>query len=178
MTETAMTAVLPALPARVHFIGIGGIGMSGLARILHTWGYEISGSDSAHSSLLDELVAEGMTAGVGHTMTVEAASADLVVVTAAVRADNPELQAADSAGRTVIKRAALLGALADVRRSVAVAGSHGKSSTSGMLVWALRALGADPTFALGAVLEGPQGATNAAPGSGAEMVVEADEYDR
>lgn len=178
MTEPVVTAVLPALPARVHFVGIGGIGMSGLARILRQWGYEISGSDSAHSPLLDELVAEGMTVGVGHTMTTEAASADLVVATAAVRADNPEMRAASAAGRTVIKRAALLGALTDARRGVAVAGSHGKSTTSGMLVWALRALGADPTFAIGAVLDGPQGATNAAPGTGAEMVVEADEYDR
>lgn len=178
MTEPIVTAVLPALPARVHFVGIGGIGMSGLARILRQWGYDISGSDSAHSSLLDELAAEGMTVGVGHTMTAEAASADLVVATAAVREDNPEMRAAHDAGRTVIKRAALLGALADARRGVAVAGSHGKSTTSGMLVWALRALGADPTYAIGAVLEGPQSATNAAPGSGAEMVVEADEYDR
>lgn len=178
MSEAVVTAVLPPLPARVHFVGIGGIGMSGLARILCQWGYEISGSDSAHSPLLDELAAEGMTVRVGHTMTGEAAGADLVIATAAVRADNPELLAAKEAGRTVIKRAALLGALADARRGVAVAGSHGKSSTSGMLVWALRALGADPSFAIGAVLDGPGGATNAAPGTGEEMVVEADEYDR
>jgi UDP-N-acetylmuramate--alanine ligase len=178
MAEAGVTAILPELPAQVHFVGIGGIGMSGLARILRRWGYEISGSDSAHSPLLDELAAEGMTVGVGHTMTAEAANADLVVATAAVRADNPEMLVAHAAGRTVIKRAALLGALADARRGVAVAGSHGKSTTSGMLVWALRALGADPSFAIGAVLDGPQGATNAAPGAGAEMVVEADEYDR
>ena len=178
MTEPAAAAVLPDLPARVHFVGIGGIGMSGRARILRQWGYDVSGSDSSHSTLLDELATEGMVVGVGHTMTAEAASADLVVATAAVRADNPEVLAAQEAGRTVIKRAALLGALADARRGVAVAGSHGKSTTSGMLVWALRELGADPTFAIGAVLEGPQGATNAAPGTGVEMVVEADEYDR
>ncbi|MCA9863728.1 MAG: UDP-N-acetylmuramate--L-alanine ligase [Thermomicrobiales bacterium] len=178
MPEPEATAALPVLPARVHFVGIGGIGMSGLARILLKWGYRISGSDAAPSPLLDELAAEGMAVGVGHTMIAEAASADLVVATAAVRPDNPELRAARDAGRNVVKRAALLGALADARRGVAVAGSHGKSTTSGMLVWALRALGADPTFAIGAVLEGPQGATNAAPGVGAEMVVEADEYDR
>ena len=178
MAEPVVTAVLPALPARVHFVGIGGIGMSGLARILRQWGYEVSGSDSTHSTLLDELAAEGITVGVGHTMTAEAAGADLVVATSAVRADNPEMRAAHDAGRPVIKRATLLGALADARRGVAVAGSHGKSSTSGMLVWALRALGAAPTFAIGAMLDGPQGATNAAPGTGAEMVVEADEYDR
>lgn len=170
--------MLPPLPARVHFVGLGGIGMSGLARILRARGYEISGSDAAPSPLLDELAREGMTVGVGHTMTAEASSADLIVATAAVRPDNPELRAARESGRPVIKRAALLGALADARRGVAVAGSHGKSTTSGMVTWALRALGADPTYAIGAVLSGPDGATNAAPGTGAEMVVEADEYDR
>ncbi len=178
MSEPSVNRILPPLPARVHFVGIGGIGMSGLARILREWGYEVSGSDSSDSPLLAELKAEGMTVGVGHTMTADAAGAELVVATAAVRADNPEMLAARDAGRTIIKRAALLGALADVRRGVAVAGSHGKSTTSGMLVWALRALGADPTFAIGAVLDSPQGATNAAPGTGADMVVEADEYDR
>ncbi|MCA9880280.1 MAG: UDP-N-acetylmuramate--L-alanine ligase, partial [Thermomicrobiales bacterium] len=169
---------LPTDIGRVHFVGIGGIGMSGLARILRAWGYEISGSDAAPSPLLDELAREGMTVGVGHTMVAEASAADLVVATAAVRPDNPELRAARESGRRIIKRAALLGALADARRGVAVAGSHGKSTTSGMVTWALRALGADPTYAIGAVLAGPAGATNAAPGTGAEMVVEADEYDR
>ena len=107
MTEPGETVFLPALPARVHFVGIGGIGMSGLARILRQWGYEISGSDSAHSPLLDELASEGMAVGVGHTMTSEAEAADLVVATAAVRVENPELRAAHDAGRAVIKRAAL-----------------------------------------------------------------------
>lgn len=169
--------LLPPIPARVHFVGIGGIGMSGLARILNAWGYDVSGSDSSPSPLLDALAREGMTVSVGHTATDQAAAADLVIVTAAARPDNPELVAARVAGRQVIKRARLLGALADARRGVAVAGSHGKSTTSGMLVHALRALGADPTYAIGAVLDSPAGATNAAPGSGAEMVVEADEYD-
>jgi UDP-N-acetylmuramate--alanine ligase len=170
-------SLLPPLPARVHFVGIGGIGMSGLARILHAWGYAVSGSDANASPLLDELAAEGMHVGVGHTALQAATSADLVVVTAAARADNPEVVAAQAANRPVIKRAALLGALSDARRSVAVAGSHGKSTTSGMIVTALRALGADPSFAIGAVLSGPNGGTNAAPGAGTEMVVEADEYD-
>lgn len=180
MVETDQRAadiLLPPLPARVHFVGVGGIGMSGLARILNAWGYEVSGSDSSPSPLLDALGLEGIDVSVGHTATDRAAAADLVVATAAVRLDNPELVAAHAAGRQVIKRARLLGALADARRGVAVAGSHGKSTTSGMLVHALRALGADPTYAIGAVLEGPTGVTNAAPGSGAEMVVEADEYD-
>src|SRR5215207_4208935 len=144
-------ALLPPAPARVHFVGIGGIGMSGLARILNSWGYTVSGSDSASSPLLEELRDEGITVTIGHSATVAAAEADLVVSTAAVRPNNPEIAAALAAG------------------------SHGKSTTSGMIVAALRALGADPSFAIGAVLGGV--GTNASPGSGEEMVVEADEYD-
>ena len=180
MREAAETErdrpLLPPLPASVHFVGIGGIGMSGLARILRAWGYSVSGSDAAASPLLDELAAEGIAVTVGHSATDAAASADLLVITAAVKPDNPEIVAARAAGRPVVKRAQLLGALADARRGIAVAGSHGKSTTSGMLVAALRALGADPSFAIGAVLSAA--GTNAAPGAGEEMVVEADEYDR
>jgi UDP-N-acetylmuramate--alanine ligase len=172
----AAERLLPPTPARIHFVGIGGIGMSGLARILTRWGYEVSGSDAADSPLLAELGGEGMAVSVGHGATDRAAKADLVVATAAVRPDNPEIAAARAAGRPVVKRAQLLGALADARRGIAVAGSHGKSTTSGMIVTALRALGADPSFAIGALLGG-DGGTNAAPGDGEEMVVEADEYD-
>ena len=171
----ARGALLPPAPARVHFVGIGGIGMSGLARILNAWGYTVSGSDAAASPLLEELRDEGIAVTIGHSATGAAAEADLVVATAAVRPDNPEIAAALAAGRPLVKRARLLGALADARRGVAVAGSHGKSTTSGMIVAALRALGADPSFAIGAVLGGA--GTNAAPGAGEEMVVEADEYD-
>ncbi|MFN8594128.1 MAG: UDP-N-acetylmuramate--L-alanine ligase [Thermomicrobiales bacterium] len=167
--------LLPPLPARVHFVGIGGIGMSGLARMLNAWGYAVSGSDAVSSPLLDELAAEGIAVTIGHGDTAQASAADLVVATAAVRPDNPELAAAHAAGTPVIKRARLLGALADARRGIAVAGSHGKSTTSGMITAALRALGADPSFAIGAVLGGA--GTNAAPGTGQDMVVEADEYD-
>ena len=159
----------------MHFVGIGGIGMSGLARILNAWGYTVTGSDAAASPLLRELENEGIAVTIGHSATEAAAAADLVIATAAVRPDNPEVASAIAAGRPLVKRARLLGALADARRGVAVAGSHGKSTTSGMIVAALRALGADPSFAIGAVLGGA--GTNAAPGSGEEMVVEADEYD-
>jgi UDP-N-acetylmuramate--alanine ligase len=179
LSEPVVTEfMLPPAPARIHFVGIGGIGMSGLARILKAWGYTVSGSDASASALLDELATEGIAVTIGHTATAAAAMADLVVMTAAARPDNPELIAAEQAGRPIVKRARLLGALADARRGVAVAGSHGKSTTSGMLVTALRALGADPSFAIGAVLPGDGGGTNASPGSGTEMVVEADEYDR
>src|SRR5215212_8247227 len=171
----ATNALLPPAPARIHFVGIGGIGMSGLARILNAWNYAVSGSDAAPSPLLEELKGEGIAVTIGHSATDAAAEADLVIATSAVRPDNPEIAAALAAGRPLVKRARLLGALADARRGVAVAGSHGKSTTSGMIVAALRALGADPSFAIGAVLGGAD--TNAAPGTGEEMVVEADEYD-
>ncbi|CAA9546348.1 MAG: UDP-N-acetylmuramate--L-alanine ligase [uncultured Thermomicrobiales bacterium] len=169
------TCALPDPPARVHFVGVGGAGMSGLARILHAWGYDVSGSDAVASALTAALVDEGIAVAVGHADTARAGAADLLVVTAAVRGENPEVQAAEAAGIPIVKRAALLGLLADVRHGVAVAGSHGKSTTSGMLVAALRALGADPSYAVGATVSAT--GTNAAPGTGAAMVVEADEYD-
>lgn len=175
MTATTV-GLLPPAPARVHFGGIGGIGTSGLARILKAWGYEVTGSDGSDSPLLRELEAEGIRIAVGHTMLAEAAAADLVVMTAAARDDNPEIVAARVAGKPVVKRAALLGALHDARIGIAVAGSHGKSSTSGMLASALLALGAEPSYAVGAVLAAT--GTNAAPGTGPHFVAEADEYDR
>jgi UDP-N-acetylmuramate--alanine ligase len=166
---------LPQPPAHVHFVGVGGIGMSGLARILVAWGYRVTGSDAFPSNLLDQLRAEGVDVQIGHDETTNASNADLIVATAAVRSTNPEIHAAKERGTPVIKRAELLGMLANARTCVAVAGSHGKSTTSGMLVTALQAVGQDPSYAVGAVV-GSTG-TNAAPGSGEVMVVEADEYD-
>lgn len=166
---------LPEPPAPVHFVGIGGIGMSGLARILRSWGFRVSGSDAQASDQTEALRSLGIPVNIGHSALAEASSAALVVITAAVRESNPEVVAARSAGVPVVKRADLLGLLAAARRCVAVAGSHGKSTTSGMLVVALQHLGADPSYAVGATI-GPGGA-NAAPGSGEAMVVEADEYD-
>ncbi|HYO31001.1 MAG TPA: UDP-N-acetylmuramate--L-alanine ligase, partial [Thermomicrobiales bacterium] len=172
-TEAVVT--LPPLPARLHFVGIGGIGMSGLARILRTWSYEVTGSDATASPLTDDLAAEGIGIAIGHAVTAWAEAADLVVLTAAIRDGNPEVTAAREASRAVVKRAALLGALADAREGIAVAGSHGKSTTSGMIATALLALGEAPSYAVGATLSAT--GTNAAPGSGSAFVVEADEYD-
>ncbi len=149
--------------------------MSGLARILLSWGYRVTGSDSQVSDQTEALQALGVPVNIGHGALAEASSAALVVITAAVRETNPEVVAARGAGVPVVKRADLLGLLATARRCVAVAGSHGKSTTSGMLVVALQHLCADPSFAVGATI-GPGGA-NAAPGRGDAMVVEADEYD-
>ncbi len=173
-TSTAPDGLLAAGSA-IHFVGVGGIGMSGLARLLHRWGYVVSGSDSTASDITDALLSEGIAVSIGHDDATLAGAADLVVITAAIRGANAEVQAAGARGVPVIKRARLLGMLSDARRGVAVAGSHGKSTTSGMLVVALAALGADPSYAVGAVI-GRTG-TNAAAGSGEEMVVEADEYD-
>jgi UDP-N-acetylmuramate--alanine ligase len=166
---------LPEPPAAIHFVGIGGVGMSGLARILRAAGHGVTGSDSTASDQTAALIAEGIPVAIGHTDTDLVMGANLVVMTAAVRPDNPEVLAAANAGVPILKRAALLGLLADRQRSIAVAGSHGKSTTSAMIVAALRALDADPTYAIGATLAST--GTNASPGSGDTMVVEADEYD-
>jgi UDP-N-acetylmuramate--alanine ligase len=166
---------LPEPPAHVHFVGIGGIGMSGLARILAAWEYRVTGSDAFPSNLVEQLRAEGIDVQIGHDETANSMMADLIVATAAVRPTNPEIHAAKERGTSVIKRAELLGMLANSRTCVAVAGSHGKSTTSGMLVTALHSVEQDPSYAVGAVVAST--GTNAAPGSGEAMVVEADEYD-
>jgi len=166
---------LPAPPAHIHFIGIGGIGMSGLAAVLHQQGYTVTGSDSSSNAQTEQLAASGIAIQRGHERTDYAAGADLVIVTAAVR-ENPEITAARDAGIPIVKRAQLLGMLAQQKISIAVAGSHGKSTTSGMLVSALTALGAEPSYFVGAVV-GSSGA-NSAWTDGKYIVVEADEYDR
>jgi UDP-N-acetylmuramate--alanine ligase len=160
-------STLPQPPAHVHFVGIGGIGMSGLARILCTWGYRVTGSDATSSALIQQLRGEGIRVQIGHEDIAQASSADLVVATAAVRESNSETRAAQQRNIPVIKRAELLGMVANDRFCVAVAGSHGKSSTSGMLVSALQSVGCEPSYAIGAVVES----------TGEAMVVEADEYD-
>jgi UDP-N-acetylmuramate--alanine ligase len=168
-------SVLPPPPARIHFVGIGGIGMSGLAAVLHGQGYVVTGSDSGSNTQTEQLAASGVSIQRGHDLTENATRADLVVITAAVT-DNPEIEAARAAEVPIIKRALLLGLLAQQKTSIAVAGSHGKSSTSGMLVTALDALGKDPSYFVGAVV-GSSG-TNASWTDGEHVVVEADEYDR
>jgi UDP-N-acetylmuramate--alanine ligase len=168
--------VLPDLPARIHIVGIGGIGLSGLAQMLHTLGYQISGSDATANDRTAALSALGIPVSIGHTDLEHAANADVVVSTRAVLlANTAEIRAAIEAGRPVVKRGEVLAMLANARREIAVAGSHGKSTTCGMLVVALTALGTDPSYAVGAVV-GATG-TNAAVGSGDVMVVEADEFD-
>jgi UDP-N-acetylmuramate--alanine ligase len=171
MSESRM---LPERPATIHLVGIGGIGVSGLARILVARGYAVTGSDMVDSPGLDELRALGVRVHIGHDAE-HVDGADLVVTTAAARETNPELIAAHSRNIPVIKRARLLGELSSARQCIAVAGSHGKSTTSGMFAVALSESGLDPSFAVGAMI--PQLGSNAMPGEGPHFVVEADEYD-
>jgi UDP-N-acetylmuramate--alanine ligase len=169
-----MSSTLPPLPATIHLVGIGGIGVSGLARILVARGYTVSGSDIADSPVLDDLRGLGVRISIGHDPeNVDGAS--LLVTTAAARSENPELVEATRRSIPIIKRAKLLGELAAARTCVAVAGSHGKSTTSGMFAVALEEIGTHPSYAVGAIV--PQLGTNAAPGEGPHFIVEADEYD-
>jgi UDP-N-acetylmuramate--alanine ligase len=159
-----------------HFIGIGGAGMSVLAHALLDRGDTVSGSDQSDSVALEALRARGATVSVGHRADNPGlAGADQVVITAAVPADNPELQAARAAGKPVVKRAVVLGALMDERVGVAVAGTHGKTTTTAMVAWILREAGRDPAFLVGGVMSDL--GTGGHWGGGAELVAEADEYD-
>jgi UDP-N-acetylmuramate--alanine ligase len=164
---------------RLHFIAIGGAGMSGLALVCKALGAEVSGSDRAESSYMDRLRAAGIQPGLGHDPDQVPEDAEVVVSTA-IREDNPELLRAKERGQHLIHRGELLAELCSRRRLLAVAGTHGKTSTAAMCIWVLRATGADPSFFLGGELPGagPGGAaTNAGWGEGEWVVAEADESD-
>ena len=159
---------------KVHFVGIGGAGMSGIARILLARGVSVSGSDAKDSTALSALRALGATVYVGHDAE-QVGNADTVVVSTAIRESNPELAAARAAGRLVLPRAAALASVMAGRRAVAVAGTHGKTTTTSMLTVALQHCGADPSFAIGGSLN--ESGANAHDGSGDVFVAEADESD-
>jgi UDP-N-acetylmuramate--alanine ligase len=162
---------------RWHLIGIGGAGMSVLAQALRDQGATVSGSDLQESPTLAALRARGVAVSVGHSAAnPDLAQADKVVVTAAVAPDNPELLAAQARGLPIIKRAALLGELMQGRAGIAVAGTHGKTTTTAMIAYILQQAGHDPAFLVGGVLRDL--GTGGHWGSGPELVVEADEYDR
>ncbi|SCX50222.1 UDP-N-acetylmuramate--L-alanine ligase [Klenkia marina] len=168
---------VPALAdlGAVHFIGIGGAGMSGIARILLARGVTVSGSDRRSTPTLLALQALGARTEVGHD-AAHLGDAATVVVSTAIRPDNPELVAARERGLRVLPRAVALAAVMAGRRSVAVAGTHGKTSTTSMLTVAVQACGADPSFAIGGDLN--ESGSNAHAGSGDVFVAEADESDR
>jgi UDP-N-acetylmuramate--alanine ligase len=159
---------------RVHFVGIGGAGMSGIARIMLERGITVSGSDAKDSDLLAELRDLGATTHVGHA-AAHVDGADTVVVSTAIRETNPELATARERGLRVLHRAAALASLMDGHRSIAVAGTHGKTTTTSMLTVALQHAGADPSYCIGGVLVTT--GLGAANGSGDLFVAEADESD-
>jgi UDP-N-acetylmuramate--alanine ligase len=161
---------------RVHFVGIGGIGMSGIAELLANLGYAVSGSDARRSDVTARLEqAFGVTVFEGHEAS-HVGDADVVVVSSAVRANNPELAAARERGIPVIPRAEMLAELMRLRFSIAVAGSHGKTSTTSMIALVLERGGLDPTAVIGGRLSAF--GSNARLGRGEYMVAEADESDR
>ncbi|MCL2329879.1 MAG: UDP-N-acetylmuramate--L-alanine ligase [Phycisphaerae bacterium] len=160
----------------VHLIGIGGCGMSGAAAMLHRRGAFVSGSDRSDSSVLQTLGDLGVRVLVGQRGDNLPDDCDLVVCSAAVKETNPELQAARQRGCEVIKYAQLLGLLMNEHEGIAIAGTHGKSTTSAMLSFVLREAGVDPSFVIGAGVEQLGGGSGA--GSGKHFVVEACEFDR
>jgi UDP-N-acetylmuramate--alanine ligase len=175
-----MGLVTPADPVpvgelgRVHFTGIGGAGMSGIARILLARGVSVSGSDAAPSELLESLAALGADVRVGHA-AANVAAADTLVVSTAIRPDNPELAEARLRGIRILHRATALASVMLGRRGIAVAGTHGKTTTTSMLTTILRGCGADPSYVIGGILA--ETGLGAADGSGATFVAEADESD-
>jgi UDP-N-acetylmuramate--alanine ligase len=164
---------------RLHFIGIGGAGMSGLALVCARLGATVTGSDRADSSYMERLRGAGLDPVVGHEAANLPESAEVVVSTA-IGEDNPELALARERGVQPIHRGALLAELCAEKRLIAVAGTHGKTTTTAMIVWALRAIGADPAFFVGGEVPGvgERGeAANAGWGEGEWVVAEADESD-
>lgn len=162
-------------PIHVHFIGIGGISMSGLAHILRDKNFTISGSDSAHSALTDELAAAGCSISYSQTANNITNDIDLVVYTAAIKDSNPELAAAKAADIPAITRAELLGQImANYKTAVNVAGTHGKTTTTSMLTEILLAADSDPTISVGGILDSIGG--NIRVGQSDIFVTEACEY--
>ncbi|MGA4838967.1 UDP-N-acetylmuramate--L-alanine ligase [Streptomyces sp. G45] len=161
---------------RPHFIGIGGAGMSGIAKILAQRGAKVAGSDAKDSATADALRAQGATVHIGHAAEHLADDASCVVVSSAIRADNPELARATELGIPVVHRSDALAALMDGLRPIAVAGTHGKTTTTSMLAVSLSSLGLHPSYAIGGDLDAP--GSNADHGTGEIFVAEADESDR
>jgi UDP-N-acetylmuramate--alanine ligase len=164
---------------RLHFVGIGGAGMSGLALVCHELGVEVSGSDRADSSYMERLRVAGLEPALGHDAANLPEGADVVVSTA-IGEDNAELVLARERGLAVLHRGELLAELCAEKRLIAIGGTHGKTTTSAMLAWALREIGADPAFFVGGEVPGlgPDGeVANAGWGRGEWVVAEADESD-
>ncbi|KOX02937.1 UDP-N-acetylmuramate--L-alanine ligase [Streptomyces sp. NRRL B-3648] len=171
-----MAPGLPTAMDRPHFIGIGGAGMSGIAKILAQRGAKVAGSDAKESATAEALRALGATVHIGHAAEHLADDASCVVVSSAIREDNPELARAAELGIPVVHRSDALAALMEGLRPIAVAGTHGKTTTTSMLAVSLTELGLEPSYAIGGDLDAP--GSNALHGEGDIFVAEADESDR
>src|SRR6266700_992984 len=165
---------LPRNIGPIHFVGIGGIGMSGIAEVLANLGYHVQGSDVADSANVRRLRHNGIEVHVGHDAG-NVAGADVVVVSSAIKRDNPELVAARAQRLPVVRRAEMLAELMRLKSCVAIAGTHGKTTTTSLVATLLDAGGFDPTVINGGIIEAY--GTNARLGAGDWMVVEADESD-
>ncbi|MEL6363646.1 MAG: UDP-N-acetylmuramate--L-alanine ligase [Pseudomonadota bacterium] len=175
--DTAIARGKPRLPfdlSAVHFVGIGGIGMSGIAEVMHNLGYEVRGSDIAESANVLRLREKGIDVMIGHD-AANIEGADAVVVSTAVKATNPEVAAARARHVPVVRRADMLAELMRLKWNVCVAGTHGKTTTTSMIAALMDAAGLDPTVINGGVINAY--GTNARLGGGDWMVVEADESD-
>lgn len=158
----------------IHFVGIGGAGMSGIAEILHNLGYTVSGSDQSDSPVSRRLASLGIKVSVGHD-AAHIVGAEAVVTSTAVKSDNPEVIAARAKRVPVVPRAVMLAELMRLKRGIAIAGTHGKTTTTSLVTSVLAEAGVDPTFVIGGKLNAA--GANSRLGSGDYIVVEADESD-
>ncbi len=165
---------LPSGLGSIHFVGIGGIGMSGIAEVLHNLGYEVQGSDVADSANVKRLREHGIKVMIGHA-AANVDDADVVVVSSAIKRDNPELMAARAKRLPVVRRAEMLAELMRLKSCVSIAGTHGKTTTTSLVATLLDAGNFDPTVINGGIINAY--GTNARLGDGNWMVVEADESD-
>jgi len=165
---------MPQTIGVVHFVGIGGIGMSGIAEVLHNLGYTVQGSDQAESANVQRLRDKGIECFIGHRAE-NLGEAEVIVVSTAIRKDNPELVAAREHLLPVVRRAEMLAELMRFRQAIAIGGTHGKTTTTSMVATLLEVGGLDPTVINGGIINAY--GTNAHMGEGEWMVVEADESD-
>ena len=159
---------------RLHFVGIGGSGMNGIAEVCKNLGYEVTGSDQQYSSVIERLEQLGVSVAIGH-VAEQVEGADVVIVSTAIDAHNPEYQAAQALGIPIVPRAMMLAELMRFRHGIAVAGTHGKTTTTSIIVAIFEQAGYDPTYVIGGILN--QAGRSAQLGKSRFFVVEADESD-
>jgi UDP-N-acetylmuramate--alanine ligase len=169
-----LTRILPFEVGPVHFVGVGGIGMSGIAEVMAKLGYTVQGSDAKDGPNLDRLRAKGVRCFVGHD-GAHVADADVVVISSAIKAGNPEVDAARARGVPVVRRAEMLAELMRLQWTIAIGGTHGKTTTTSLMAALLDGAGFDPTVINGGIINAY--GSNARVGEGKWMVVEADESD-